>query len=324
MNCNLRHATMATALVSAMIFPTTATLAQPVSISTLPPGAINNIQAQVAAKVLQQKSKIQVRIATFNSASNILASVNRRRSEFGWTSNDEGGAAFRGTQEYKGKAMKNLRVAATIFHFSVGILVKDKGPVKTIQDLKKYPTATGWRGFTQGLSVFNAMLATVGMSLDDVKAAPSLNLITAANDLKAGKNMATIFASGAPKVAELNSALDGVRFISLDNSPEALKRMKSVRPEYYIGTIQPAKHLPGIIGPTNLLQYHTVVFTHDGVKDDIVYNLVKTLHTSKKELAAGHPSFRATDPANFGMDHGDVHYHPGAIKYLKEAGIWKR
>ena len=49
MNSNLRHAAMATALVSAMIFPTTTTLAQPVSISTLPPGAINNIQAQVAA-----------------------------------------------------------------------------------------------------------------------------------------------------------------------------------------------------------------------------------------------------------------------------------
>ncbi len=301
-----------------------AAAAQPVSLSTLPPGAINNVQAQVVAKVLQQKGNLNVRVATFNSPSNILASVNTKRAEFAWTSNDEGGAAFRGTQEYKGKAMKNLRIAATIFHFNVGILVKNDGPVKTIQDLKKYPTATGWRGFTQGAIIFNAMLATAGMSLKDVKPSPTLNLITAANDLKSGKNMVTIFAVGAPKVAELNSALNGVRFLSLDNSPAALKRMQAIRKEYYMGTVKPAKHLPGIIGPTNLVQYHIVLVTHPGVKDDVVYKVVKTLHTNKAALAAGHPSFRATAPGNFGMDHGDLKYHPGAIKYLKEAGIWKR
>jgi TRAP transporter TAXI family solute receptor len=309
---------------AALALSVAAAAAQPVSLSTLPPGAINNVQAQVVAKVLQQNGKMNVRVATYNSPSNILASVNNGRAEFAWTSNDEAGAALRGTQEYKGKEMKNLRIAATIFHFNVGVLVKDKGPVKTLADLKKYPTATGWKGFTQGRTIFDAMLATADMSLADVKPAPSLNLITAANDLKAGKNMATIFAVGAPKVAELNSAMDGVRFISLENSPENLKKMKAVRPEYYMGLVKPAKHLPGVIGPTWMAQYHITVVTHPKVKDDVVYNLVKTLYNSKKDLAAGHPSFRGTDPKNFGMDHGDLKYHPGAIKFLKEAGVWKR
>lgn len=321
---SIRRLSMLSAATVVAGLAASAAVAQPISLSTLPPGAINNVQAQVVAKVLQQKGKMQVRVATFNSPSNILASVNTNRAEFAWTSNDESGAAFRGTQEYAGKAMKNLLIAATIFHFNVGILVKDDGPIKTLADLKNHPTATGWKGFTQGEVIFNAMLATGGMSMKDVKPAPSLNLITAANDLKAGKNAATIFAVGAPKVAELNSAMNGIRFLSLDNSPAALKKMQAVRPEYYMGTVNPAPHLPGIKGPTNLVQYHIVIVTNPGAKDDVVYNLVKTLHNNKAELAAGHPSFRATDPANFGMDHGDLKYHPGAIKYLKEAGIWKR
>ncbi|MGE3248054.1 MAG: TAXI family TRAP transporter solute-binding subunit [Beijerinckiaceae bacterium] len=308
----------------ALVALSAAAVAQPVSLSTLPPGAINNVQAQVVAKVLQQKGKMNIRVATYNSPSNILASVNTGRAEFAWSSNDETGAAFRGTQEYAGKAMKNLMIAATIFHFNVGILVKDDGPVKSLQDLKNHPTATGWKGFTQGEAIFNAMLATGGMSLKDVKPAPSLNLITAANDLKAGKNAATIFAVGAPKVAELNSAMGGVRFMSLDKSPEALKKMQSIRPEYYIGTVNPAPHLPGIKGPTNMAQYHIVVVTNPKVKDEVVYQAVKTLYENKADLAAGHPSFRATDPKNFGMDHGALKYHPGAIKFLKEAGVWKR
>jgi len=296
---------------------------QPVSISTLPPGAINNVQAQVVAKVAQEKGGMQMRVATFNSPGNILASVQNRQAEFGWTSNDEAGAAFRGTQEYKGKELKGLLVAATIFHFNVGILVKDDGPIKTVADLKNHPTATGWKGFLQGEAIFDAMLATAGMSMKDVRPSPTLNLITGANDLKAGKNSATIFAVGAPKVAELHSGMAGIRFLSIENSPEALKRMQMVRPEYYIGTVQPAPHLPGVKGPTNMAQYHIVIVTHAGVKDEVVYNLVKTLHANKPALAEGHPSFRATDPGNFGMNHGMLKYHPGAIKFLKENGLFK-
>lgn len=317
-------AILAKGLVAGAVLAAGPALAQPVSISTLPPGAINNVQAQVVAKVIQENAGLQMRVATFNSPANIAASVNTNRAEFGWSSNDELGAALRGTHEYKGRAMKNLRIAATIFHFNVGIMVKADGPIKSVEDLKKHPTATGWKGFTQGLHIFNAMLATANMSLKDVKPAPSLNLITAANDFKAGKNMATIFAVGAPKVAEIHSAIGGVRFLSLDNSPEALKRMQKVRPEYYIGTVKPAKHLPGVVGPTNMAQYHITLFTNPKVKDEIVYKAVKALYENKKALAAGHPSFRGTDLKNFGMDHGALKYHPGAIKFLKEAGVWKR
>lgn len=307
---------------AALLF-SAAAAAQPVSISTLPPGSINNVQTQVLAKVAQEKGGIQMRVATFNSPGNILGSVQNRQAEFAWTSNDETGAAFRGTQEYAGKAMKGLLIAATIFHFNVGILVKDDGPVKTVADLKNNPTATGWQGFLQGEAIFNAMLATANMSMKDVKPSPTLNLITGANDLKAGKNTATIFAVGAPKVAELHSGMGGIRFLSLDNSPEALKRMQAVRPEYYMGVVNPAPHLPGVKGPTNMVQYHIVIVTHAGVKDDVVYNLLKTLHANKAALAEGHPSFRATAPDNFGMNHGDLKYHPGAIKFLKENNIFK-
>jgi len=301
-----------------------AAVAQPVSISTLPPGAINNVQAQVVARVVQQHSDLQMRVSTFNSPTNILASVDTGRSEFAWTSNDEAGAAFRGTQEYEGRAMKNLMLAATVFPFHVGVLVKDDGPVKTVADLKNHPTATGWQGFTQGISLFNAMLATVDLSLDDVPPAPSLNLITAANDLRAGKNMATMFAIGAPKVAELHSAMGGIRFLSLENTPETLKRMQAVRPEYHFGAVQPAPHLPGIKGPTNLLRYHIVIVTHPRAPEEAVYKVVKAVYENTDDLAAGHPSFRATDTKNFGLDHGSMDYHPGAIRYLTEAGVWKR
>ena len=49
--------------------------AQTVAISTLPPGAINNVQAAAIAKAVQENSDLQMRLITFNSPAAIIAAV---------------------------------------------------------------------------------------------------------------------------------------------------------------------------------------------------------------------------------------------------------
>ena len=59
---SLRHggaALLATALGAASAF------ADPIAVSTLPPGAINHAQAQVIAKVIQESSDLQTRVVSF-------------------------------------------------------------------------------------------------------------------------------------------------------------------------------------------------------------------------------------------------------------------
>ena len=55
--------------------------------------------------------------------------------------------------------------------------------------------------------------------------------------------------------------------------------------------------------------------------DDVVYNIVKTLHDSKDELVKGQPVFRNFDPNAMNEEIG-VPWHPGAIKFYKEIGQW--
>jgi TRAP-type uncharacterized transport system substrate-binding protein len=37
----------------------------------------------------------------------------------------------------------------------------------------------------------------------------------------------------------------------------------------------------------------------------------------------GHPSFGAFTDAGMAAQFEDLQYHPGAVKFFKEAGIWK-
>jgi TRAP transporter TAXI family solute receptor len=298
--------------------------AQTVAISTLPPGSINHLQASAVAKVVQENSNLQMRIITFNSPAAIIGAAQNRQAEFSYTSNEEAGSAFNGTDDHEGKPMRDLRVAFTVFPFRVGIIVRNNSDIRKVADLKGKRMATEWTGFRQGIPLFNAMLATAGLSLKDANPVPTTDLLRAADDFKAGKTDAFIFAVGGPKVAEIHASIEGgVRFLSFDNTPDALKRMQAVRHEYHIAQVQPLPHWPGIIGPTNLMEYYIVVLTNKNAPDDLVYKVVKTAHANKPGLVAGHPSFAAFTQEGMAVPHERLQYHPAAIKFYREVGIWK-
>ncbi|OGA56144.1 MAG: hypothetical protein A3G81_14935 [Betaproteobacteria bacterium RIFCSPLOWO2_12_FULL_65_14] len=297
--------------------------AQTVAISTLPPGAINNVQAAAIAKVVQEKSDLQMRLMTFNAPAAIIGAVQNKQAEFAYTSNEEAGDAFSGDNEYRGKAMKDLRIAFTVFPFRVGIIVRNNSDIKTVADMKGKRVGSGWTAFRQGLALWDGLLANGGLALRDTSPVPTTDLLRAAEDFKAGKSDAFMFAVGGPKVAEIHASIEGgVRFLNLENSPQADARMQAVRREYHVAQVNPAPHFPGIIGATNLMEYHIVLLTHKDASDDLVYKVVKTVHANKPGLVAGHPSFAAFTQQGMAYPHR-LEYHPGALKFFKEAGIGK-
>jgi TRAP transporter TAXI family solute receptor len=298
---------------------------QTVAISTLPPGAINNIQAGVVAKVVQEHSDLQMRLVTFNNPAAINGAAQNGQSEFSFTSADEAAYAYNGLGTYEGKAMTDLRVAFTVFPFRVGAIVRNNSDIKTVMDLKGKRIASEWSGFKQGIDFWNAMLGTEGMTLDDAEGVPTTDLLRAADDFKAGKTDAFTFAVGGPKVAEINSAIEGgVRFLSFRNEPDALAGMQAVREEFHIAEIQPQPNWPGIIGPTNVMEYYIVLMVNQNVPGDIIKKVLQAVYDNKEAMVAGHPSFNAFTQAGMAADHkGRIVYHPASIEFFKEKGIWK-
>ena len=314
----------AAAAASLVAFGAGGALAQTVAISTLPPGAINNVQAAAIAKAVQEHSDLQMRLITFNSPAAIIAAAATKQAEFAYTSNEEVSDAFKGVREYQGKAMRDLRVAFTVFPFRVGIIVRNNSDIKTVADLKGKRIGTGWTGFRQGIALWDGLLGNAGLSLKDVSPVPTTDLLRAADDFKAGRSDAFMFAVGGPKVAEAHAAIEGgVRFLNMDPSPKAVESMQKVRDEYHVALQQPAPHLAGVIGPTNLMEYYIVLMTNKDTPDDLVYKVVKTAYANKAALVAGHPSFNAFTQAGMAVPHDRLEYHPGAIKFFKEVGIWK-
>src|SRR3954454_14307172 len=95
----------------------TGAAAQTVGFATLPPGSILHAQASVIAKVVQDHSKLQVRVVGYGGDTGILEAVAAKKSDFWVLDVGESADAYHGRGTWKGNAKPGLRTAITMYGF---------------------------------------------------------------------------------------------------------------------------------------------------------------------------------------------------------------
>ena len=312
------------AATAASVTLASAAYAQTVGFATLPPGAINNITVQVMSKVVQKNSGLRMRVLPFRGGEAVMRAVDAKKAEFGISEAASLTAGLTGLKgsEFDGKPTKNLRVALNLRPILIGMFVRKNSDIKTVADIKGQRYPSGWSQFPNSIPLSLGIMATEGLTFKDIKGVPVTNIIRGADDFKAGKLDIGFFALGAPKMAEVNSAVGGIRWLNIRKTPETLKAMRSIRPDYYIATARPSPIMAGVDGPVNVLGVDTVILVGTHVSNDVVEMFVAAVYAKKAELIKGHPLFRAYNPKNMGKKFSTARYHPGAISFYKKQGIW--
>ena len=89
----------------------------------------------------------------------------------------------------------------------------------------------------------------------------------------------------------------------------------------------PAGSLPHLTADQVAPKYGLVaIATTKDMSDDTAYAIVKTLHKRFDQFAQLQPAIQeaGANPETLTANTDPVPYHPGAIRYWKEAGLWKR
>src|SRR5216110_3124171 len=280
--------------------------AQTVSFATLPPGSILHAQASVIAKVVQDHSKLQVRVNGYDGDAPILDAVNTQKADFLLLDVGEVADAYKGQGDWKGKPMPNLRTAITLYGTQMAFWVKKDSRIDSIAALKGKRVPSEWAQQTGVLPHTTALLSAGGITYNDVVKVPEVNVVRAADDFKAGRLDLLFFAVG------------GLRLLPADKLPDAERRMKKVRTEYYFSRVSPAPNIAGVDRPSRVQTIDVVVAVGSHVKNDVVYEFVKAMRENKKALIEGHPNFSGFDERAAGKRQPRLPLHPGAIKYFKE------
>jgi TRAP-type uncharacterized transport system substrate-binding protein len=122
-------------------------------------------------------------------------------------------------------------------------------------------------------------------------------------------------------VAEVDVKVGGIRWLNMTNTPDAEKRLKQVMPTAYIAVLQPAPSLVGVLAPTHVIYEDYLVVTGAQLSDDAAYTVAKVLHDDQDKLTSIAKAFGRYKKAELTRDRG-LPFHPGAIKFYREKGIW--
>jgi TRAP transporter TAXI family solute receptor len=313
---------IAAAVFAASISAATGALAQAVGIATSNPGSIfHNIGTAVAKAA--NDAGINVTIQPATSPNQYMPLVNQNDVEFGVGNLEEFNNALQGTAWFEGSVNPNLRIVGLIMPIREAIFVRADSDIKTTADLKGKPMVDGYTAQQTILPQLDAIYATAGMSRADMTPVQVPSVVGGADAFIAGDTVGFIFAHGAGKVREADAAVGGIRALTVPNTPEALAAIKQHWKSGYIVQMEPGPASPGVLEPGSFIAYPQLVFTNTAADEETVYKLTKVLYESKESMKAAFPPFAAFDPKAMVGDAGPAEYHPGAIRFYKEAGLWK-
>lgn len=310
------------ALAAALVLGAGAASAQTVGMATSSAGSLYHTQGSAMAPILKDKGNIEVRIQPFSSPNIHLPAINAGQIEFGLANIYELYLAVQGEDFYKGKKNENLRLVTITGPLRSAIFVKKDSPAKKLADIKGMRMVWGFAQQNIIMPLIMAHFDAVGLTEKDITPVNVPTVVRGADDFAAGKADAFFFALGSAKVTEVDAAVGGLRAFPLPDGPATQAAFKKHFPPAYTQLVNPAPGLAGIAEPTPIMAYDAVMVTHAAAPEGVIYNMTKALHENAEAVAKSSPTLRGFSTGGMAKKTDLAEYHPGAIKYYKEKGLW--
>ena len=232
--------------------------------------------------------------------------------------------AYKGEAWFTGRANPGLRLLALHYPLRVTMFVRADSDMHNVADLKGKRMTAGYTAQKTINPQNAAMYATAGMTEADIVPVQVPSVVGGANAFMSGSSDAFMFALGAGKVREADASVGGIRALKINKEDDSEARIRAHWPVGYLTLVEPGPAAgPGVSEPTWMLTYPQAIAAGENMSDDAAYAVAKAMYENAKQLGELLPPFRLFKPENMVGDNGGVPYHPGAIKFYKEVGIWK-
>lgn len=271
------------------------------------------------AAAISEVGKLQMRPQELANTADYIPLVNAGEIEFGIANVVQLTYAVNGTGMSEGRPNGNLQMVATLMPFRNAYIVRKDSDIKSVADLKGKRVPV-FANRALGDYVTKGYFANAGMGLDEVEGVPVPNFPRMWSSFAEGSADVAIVVVGAGNSREYDATF-GIRYLSFEDSPEALARMRELLPQTYLQNMDASSGIPGIAEPTNVNVFDYTFFAGKDVSEDMVYDAVKALWQKESDLLAGGPFWKGFTKEGMAKNVG-LNYHPGAIKFYKEMGVW--
>ena len=211
-----------------------------------------------------------------------------------------------------------IRTVMTLAPNVAFFITPESSDIETMADLAGQRVAAGPAG--AGFEFFlRPLLAAHGLTYDDFTALNGTQ--TQVVNMLADGSAAAAFLGGAIPTASITQACasDDMHFIPLE--PAAVEELTSAYLFFNRATVSAGTYrgqdedFHGLdVGSMHLI-------TRADADEDLIYELTRTIYENRERVTEKHAAGRAINPGNVVRDTG-TEFHPGAVRYYKEIGIW--
>lgn len=262
-------------------------------------------------KIANTRPSVQ---ATKASVENLVL-LQQGRGEIAFTLGDSLDAAWKGDEEAGFKSpLKKLRGITAIYPNYVQIVASKESGIKTLADLKGKRLSVGAPKSGTELNA-RAILGAAGIAYKDLGKIEYLPFAESVELMKNRQLDATLQSAGLG-VASIRDLASSVEIVVVE-VPKAV--IDKAGPPF-ISTPIPANTYGGQTTDVNTAAVVNYLVTHDGVKEELVYQMTKNIFENLGELGSSHSAGKSIKLEN-ALDGMPVPLHPGAARYLKEKGL---
>jgi hypothetical protein len=245
--------------------------------------------------------------------------VGKQKAELAFIMADTGWDAYMGKAQFKEKVA--LRTLAVLYPNNMHIVTAEGKGIDKVADLKGKRVSTGAPG--SGTEVMSLRVIEAN-DLDPNKdmTRDKLSVSESAGALKDGKIDAFFWVGGLPTAAITDlGATPGVK-IKLLNSGDAVPKMREKYGPLYVKGVIPAKtYGRGQDADVSIAVVWNLLICNEKMKEDVAYDILKTLFDHKTELVASHGDARHLSLESQAGGGSPIPFHPGATRYYAEKGI---
>lgn len=299
-------------------FPGSESWPTAISIST-PPVRSGAYGAHVALGSLITKY-LGIQVAVEGTAGDRagLTILAKKESEFANASALPAWQAYRGIGEFKKIGRIPIRLVAGTHPVFLNIATLEKSGIKSFADVRGKRFMYLNPGAVLLSTSANAVLDAYGLK-GAVKALKTSGLRGSISALIEGRTDVIAYPTGMGNGAFIALASKKpTRFISLDKA--AIDRIQKKNP-FFSGQVLPAGTYKGQKSDVLCLGLLTGTVTRADVSESLVYAVTKTLWEHVDEFHSLHPAAKMWSIGDV-LELRTAPWHPGAIRYYKEKGLW--
>lgn len=286
------------------------------AIATNPVGTGAHALAAGLASVASKVTGVNLKVQPFNGPNAWMPTLESGELEFGVLNILDSQMAATGTGNYK-KVYPMLRVVAGgVFPFTGSVMVRDRSDIKQLGDLRGKRMAWDYGGHAVTQTWLQALMDVGGLKPSDVTHVPVSTVNDAIRALVDGRVDATFSGIGTGTNEEANSQ-EPIRFLGIQNVAAANNILGR-----FGGAAVKAIPAAGIRGDINVIGYALHIVGSSRVNERTVMTITKAWWDNLAELQTIHPLFKQWNKEHQAMTNFTIPYHPGAVKFYREVGVW--